>query len=231
MGGASPGRAFFVIAETAAVISRRYRGVTLGPMSARPFTEPEYFSLMTHFASHGRTRDAALLALGCGTGFRIQELLAVTVDHVGQGEAVAHEITLARRDLKGGQGAYRKTVRSRRVPLGEGVRKALAVHLAAIGIDDPARPLFGTSRSGEAGMDRSQAFRMLVAACLACGIDAARISTHSMRKTFARRVYDASGHDLIRTQRALGHSSPVTTARYLETDADALDRLILDIAA
>jgi len=49
--------------------------------------------------------------------------------------------------------------------------------------------------------------------------------------TFARRVYEASGHDLIRTQRALGHSSPVTTARYLETDADALDRLILDIAA
>jgi integrase len=80
-------------------------------------------------------------------------------------------------------------------------------------------------------MDRSQAFRTLAAACMACGIDASRISTHSMRKTFARRVYEASGHDLIRTQRALGHSSPVTTARYLETDSEALDRLILEVAA
>lgn len=200
-------------------------------MSARPFTEPEFLSLMSHFTGHGRTRDAALLALGCGTGFRIQELLAVTVCHVWQRETVAAEITLARRDLKGGQGAYRRTVRSRRVPLGEGVRKALAAHLVVIGVDDPAHPLFGTSRSNGTGMDRSQAFRTLVNACAACGIDAARISTHSMRKTFARRVYEASGHDLIRTQRALGHSSPVTTARYLETDSAALDRLILDIAA
>lgn len=200
-------------------------------MSARPFTEPEYVSMIAYFASHGRTRDAALLALGCGTGFRIQELLAVTVGHVWQRDAVAPEITLARRDLKGGQGAYRRTVRSRRVPLGEGVRKALAAHLAVIGVDDPARPLFATARSGTAGMDRSQAFRTLVTACVDCGIDAARISTHSMRKCFARRVYETSGHDLIRTQRALGHTSPVTTARYLETDSDALDRLILDIAA
>lgn len=200
-------------------------------MSARPFTESEYLSLMSYFPGHGRSRDAALLALGCGTGFRIQELLAVTVGHVWQRETVAAEITLARRDLKGGQGAYRRAVRSRRVPLGEGVRKALAAHLVVIGVDDPAHPLFGTSRSNGTGMDRSQAFRTLVNACAACGIDTARISTHSMRKTFAGRVYKASGHDLIRTQRALGHSSPVTTARYLETDSDALDRLILDIAA
>lgn len=200
-------------------------------MSARPFTEPEFLTLMSYLGSRSRTRDAALLALGCGTGFRIQELLSVTVGHVWHGEAVAMEIALARRDLKGGKGAYRRTVRSRRVPLGEGVRKALAAHLAVIGTDDPARPLFATARSGAEGMDRSQAFRMLVTACVACGIDAARISTHSMRKCFARRVYEASGHDLIRTQRALGHSSPVTTARYLETDSAALDRLILDIAA
>lgn len=200
-------------------------------MSARPFTEPEYASMIAHFTSHGRTRDAALLALGCGTGFRIQELLAVTVGHVWQRETVASEITLARRHLKGGQGAYRKAVRCRRVPLGEGVRKALAAHLAVIGVDDPARPLFATARSGTEGMDRSQAFRTLVTACVVCGIDASRVSTHSMRKCFARRVYEASAHDLIRTQRALGHSSPVTTARYLETDADALDRLILEVAA
>jgi integrase len=80
-------------------------------------------------------------------------------------------------------------------------------------------------------MNRSQAFRVLVDACVACGIDTTRISTHSLRKTFVRRVYAASGNDLIRTQRAVGHSSPITTARYLETDAADLDRLVLTLAA
>jgi len=68
-------------------------------------------------------------------------------------------------------------------------------------------------------------------ACEACGIDATRVSTHSLRKTFARRIYVASGHDLITTQRLMGHTSPLTTSRYLETNSDELDRLVLTLAA
>ncbi len=37
-------------------------------------------------------------------------------------------------------------------------------------------------------------------------------------------MHQASGHDLIKTQRAVGHSLPNTTARYLETDTADLDR-------
>jgi len=199
-------------------------------MSARPFTDPEYLLLSQHFAAL-RTRDRLLLVLGCATGYRIQELLSLTVGQVWDGDDVVKEVTLARRDLKGGRGAYKRAVKGRRVPLSEAVRGAVRDHLTAIGPGEASRFLFATGRSHGAGMNRSQAFRVLVDACAACGIDTTRVSTHSLRKTFVGRMYQASGRDLIKTQRAVGHSSPITTARYLETDSADLDRLVLTLAA
>ena len=72
---------------------------------------------------------------------------------------------------------------------------------------------------------------LLVQACEECGIDTARISTHSLRKTFVRSVYDASGHDVIKTMKVVQHSSPVITARYLENTESELDDLVLGLAA
>ncbi len=51
-------------------------------MSARLFNESEYATLCAHFLSAGQTRDRLILVLGCGTGFRIQELLSITVGQV-----------------------------------------------------------------------------------------------------------------------------------------------------
>lgn len=199
-------------------------------MPARPFTEPEYVTLSDHFRARKMTRNLALLVVGCATGFRIEELLSVTVGQVWSGTEVVREITIARRNLKGGQGAYKRSVRSRRIPLSDPVRTAIAEHLQTIGFE-PSRLLFSTARANAGGMHRSQAFRTLVGACEACGIDSTRVSTHSLRKTFARRIYEASGHDLITTQRLMGHTSPLTTSRYLETNSDELDRLVLTLAA
>ena len=39
--------------------------------------------------------------------------------------------------------------------------------------------------------------------------------THTLRKTFARRVYEQSGNNLALTRCALDHRSIVTTQRYL----------------
>lgn len=200
-------------------------------MSARPFTEQEFATISAHFSARGDSRHRLLLALGCGTGFRIHELASITVGHVWADGEITRELIVARRDLKGGAGAYRRSVRSRRVPLAESVRTAIAEHLARLGTQNPARRLLSSTRANAGGLDRGQAYIALVRACEACGIDALRISTHSLRKTFARRVYEASGRDLIRTQRIIGHTSPITTARYLETDSAELDRLVLGLAA
>ncbi len=198
-------------------------------MSARPFTEAEYLTLVDHLTAAGRTRDALLVVLGCATGYRIQELLSITVGQVWDGQDVAHEITVARRDLKGGKGVHKKAIRGRRVPLSETVRDAIRDHLVIAGTADPQWALFATNRSEGGPMHRSRAFCLLVEACEECGIDTTRISNHSYRKTFVGRIYAASGHDLIRTQRIVQHASPVTTARYIETDAGEMDALVRNL--
>jgi integrase len=200
-------------------------------MSARPFTESEFSLLSAYFSAAKKTRNLLLLKLGCGSGYRISELLALRVRDVWTGSEVARELTIARRNLKGGRGAYHRSVRGRRVPLAEPVRDAIRDHLARIGTDNPDRALFSTTYAKGEPMDRSAVFRVLTEACRRCGIDTTRISTHSLRKTFVGRIYKASNHDLIATQRIVGHTSPATTARYLETDSAQLDLLMLAVAA
>ena len=200
-------------------------------MSARPFTDSEFTSLSAHFSTAGKTRDVLLLKLGCGTGYRISEILALRVRDVWTGNDVSQEVTIARKNLKGGRGARSRSVRGRRVPLAEPVREAIRDHLARVGTDNPDRALFSTTQAQGEPMDRSAVFRVLTEACRRCGIDTTRISTHSLRKTFVGRIYKASSHDLIATQRIVGHTSPSTTAWYIETDSAKLDALMLAVAA
>ena len=201
-------------------------------MSSRPFSDEEYAASISRLAAESRLRDRLLVTLGCATGFRITELLSLTVGQVRDGQDVAREVTVARRHLKGGRGAYCRAVRGRRVPLAEPARAAIRDFLTTLGLNPPPeRHLFTTSRSGDRPLHRAQAHRILVGITEACGFDATRISTHALRKTFVARVWRASGRDLIKTQRIVGHSSPLTTARYLETDQHELDDLVRSLAA
>ena len=49
-----------------------------------------------------------------------------------------------------------------------------------------------------------------------------RLGTHTLRKTFARRVYEYSGKDLMVLKAALGHSDVSVTQHYLDADEDAV---------
>jgi len=174
-----------------------------------------------------------LLVVGTNVGYRITELLSWTVGQVltAQGE-VAHEVTVTRALLKGGSGARRRNVQSRRVVLNGRARGAIRDYLGALGrVPLPQECLF-LSREGEnRAIDRRQAHRLLKGLCRTCGINETRVSTHSLRKTFVRAIYDASKRDLVLTQRILGHSSPVLTSRYLESTQSELDDLVLGLAA
>ncbi len=173
-----------------------------------------------------------LLVVGTNVGYRITELLTWTVGQVLTSEGdIAHEITVTRALLKGGSGVRKRSVRSRRVVLNERARCAIHDYLASLGrVPQPDEYLFKSRQGDNRPLHRAQAHDILKDACRACGIDETRISTHSLRKTFVRAVYNASGHDLIRTQRIVGHSSPVVTAHYLESTQSELDELVLGLA-
>jgi integrase len=172
-----------------------------------------------------------LLVVGTNVGYRITELLSWTAGQIltRDGE-VAHEVTVTRALLKSGSGVRKRRIRSRRVVLNERARGAIRDYLASLGrVPAPDEFLFLSRESGNRPLHRSQAHRILKDLCQASGIDEARVSTHSLRKSFVRSVYDASGRDLVLTQRIVGHSSPVITARYLESTQSELDELVLGL--
>lgn len=205
----------------------------LSCMPARPFTQSEISTLESHLLAHGRYRDRMLIIAGTQVGYRITELLTWTVGQVlGTDGSIVREVTVTRALLKGGSGVHKRSVRSRRVVLNERARGVIRDYIASLGCVPPADQVLFRSRSGaNRPISRTQAHRMLKDLCHDCGIDATRISTHSLRKSFVRAVYDASGHDLVRTQRIVQHRSPLTTARYLESTQSELDELVLGLGA
>ena len=58
-----------------------------------------------------------------------------------------------------------------------------------------------------------------------------KLATHSLRKSFAQRLYDQTG-DIFTVQEMLGHKSVVTTQKYLGVNyasvRDALEKMSLD---
>jgi excisionase family DNA binding protein len=54
-----------------------------------------------------------------------------------------------------------------------------------------------------------------------------KVATHSMRKTFADRVYEALGRDIFRTQKALGHRNINSTVQYLSFKEQDIEAAIL----
>lgn len=200
-------------------------------MPARPFTPAEIPALESHLLQHARYRDRMLIIAGTQVGYRITELLTWTVGQVlGADGNVVREVTVTRSLLKGGSGVHKRSVRSRRVVLNERARGVIRDCIASLGRVPPADEFLFQSRSGaNRPISRTQAHRLLKNLCRECGIDATRVSTHSLRKLFVRAVYDASGHDLVRTQRIVQHAFPLTTARYLESTQSELDELVLGL--
>jgi integrase len=90
----------------------------------------------------------------------------------------------------------------------------------------PSAALFPSRRGTNQPISRVQAHRILKKAFDANELSGP-LATHTMRKTFADRVYDALGHDLMGLQMAMGHASIQDTARYIQPRQDVVHAAIL----
>ena len=166
-------------------------------------------------------RNQALIILGLNTGFRITELLSLTVGQVWDSGKVKPQVMVSRAQLKGGRGCHRKTIVSRSVPINAAAAAVLEQYLFerfGSGPADPALPLFPSRVRGGALM-RWQANQIVHAVFAKAGLGTPEsYGTHSLRKTFARKVYSATGYDINLTRAVMGHSDISTTQRYLHVD-------------
>lgn len=162
-------------------------------------------------------RDRALWKTGVRSGFRISELLSLKVGQVRQNGRVVEEVYVERRSMKGKK-------EGRRVPLHEEARQTLAEWVTPAMLDDQF--LFLSREGRNRPISRAQAWRLIKAAAKKCGLTG-KIATHSMRKLFAKRVYENTGQDLLATKEALGHRSVDSTTAYLSFDKSKVRDAIL----
>ena len=158
-------------------------------------------------------RDGArllcLLEVLYAAGLRVSELVGLPL------AAVARDPSFLVVRGKGGN--------ERMVPLTDAARDAIAGWLPLRG-SDPAPWLF-PSRGRSGHLTRRRLGQLLNELAPEAGIDAARVSPHVLRHSFATHLL-ANGADLRALQQMLGHADIATTQIYTHVLAARLRRLV-----
>lgn len=139
-------------------------------------------------------RNRLLFVLGCNSGLRVSDILALDVKDVRNKTHI---------ELN-----EKKTGKCKRFPNNNKLKKLINDFIKDK-VDD--EPLFLSQK--QMRLDRSQVYRMLNKACKASGIDA-NIGTHSMRKSFGYHHYNQF-KDVAMLQKIFTYSSPSTTLIYI----------------
>ena len=177
----------------------------------RPLDNTEIRLVSTCFDSIYEHRNRGLFMFGVSIGGRISELLSLTIGDVYQNGKAVTDLLFDRSTVKGGE-------ISRAVPVNVDGRAAIenliAWHREHYKTIAPSRPLFPSrNKNRSVAMNRQTAHEMLKKAFLDAGFNG-KLATHSLRKSFAQRVYEESG-DIYLVQELLGHRNVSTTQKYI----------------
>ncbi len=188
----------------------------------RPLQEFEVRRVAETFQGPMALRDRCLFLLGVKSGFRISEILSLRLGAIYQFGRVVERVTVERRFMK-------RQLEGRTVLLHPEARRAVAAWVREMrrwGKITAESPVFFSHRNPMRAISRISAYRLLKEVFRKCKMPG-KLGTHCMRKTFAARVYENLGHDLFKTQRALGHQSVDSTVHYLSFRQEEIDAAIL----
>ena len=184
----------------------------------RPLDNDEIRRVSACFTGTFAVRNRALFMVGVSSGGRISELLSLQIGDVYQNKKPVSDLLYSKSIVKGGEV-------SRSVPVNADGRKAIdelvnwhREHYRSVA---SKRPLFPSRHNaGTVPMHRQTAHAILKTAFMEAGLNG-HIATHSLRKSFAQRLYDKTG-DIYLVQELLGHRNISTTQKYLGVNyADA----------
>ena len=165
-------------------------------------------------------RNRALIVLGVKTGLRISELLALKVGQVWDGRSAVSRFYVTRQNTKGKRAGTS-------IVLHPDAAQAVSQWIRTGGLTTNLRGyLFPSQKHPGERLGRKAAWAVLHRAFRQAGVPG-MAGTYCLRKTFAKNVHEALGGDLFRTAKAMRHTSPMTTLRYLSFKQDEIDRAIL----
>ena len=177
----------------------------------RPLDNNEIRKVAECFDGTFGERNRGLFMLGVSTGGRISELLSLRIGDVWQNKRAVSNLLFDKSIVKGDE-------ISKAVPVNRDGRLAIDVliawHREQYRTAHKSRPLFPSRNGrGRQRMSRRTAHDVLKMAFEAAGLNG-HLATHSLRKSFAQRLYERTG-DIFAVQEMLGHASVATTQKYL----------------
>jgi integrase len=184
-------------------------------------------------------RNYLYYLLGKKTGYRVSETLSLRVKHLWVDGRVALAVHVEKDHMKG--------KRDRRpVPLQSQVRDEIHTYLTALARQcgstlatlDPETPVFLSRKQRvhkeqpqvRRSMSRQQAYVVLQALYAEAAVsrhDGKALANHTLRKTFAMRIYEGTQHNIFLTSKALGHASIDMTQKYLGISDEEVAAAIL----
>lgn len=206
-------RAFFAFLESDGLLSENPMRLVAKPKAPKPIIEPL------------RSEEVEALLGACGDGFLglRNRLIVLTLVDSGLRASELAALTLEDMDLESRSFTVRhgKGDKSRRVPYGNAVSRALSAYLARRGkLDTPSLIVTCYGR----GVDRYRLRSIIVRLGKSAGVEHNRLGPHLLRHTCAVS-YLRNGGDVFSLQKILGHSDLTMTRRYAElADTDIQDK-------
>lgn len=192
----------------------------------RPLTNEEIRKVRDSFSGTYATRNSSLFMLGVSVGGRISELLSLKVSDVWQNNKPITDILFDKSIVKGKETA-------RAVPVNVDGQRAIgdliAWHQFYYESHNSERVLFPSQKTAKP-LKRQAAHKILKAAFEQAGLNG-KLATHTLRKTFAQRLYDQCS-DIYVVREMLGHKNVATTQAYLGVNyvsvREAVEAMSLD---
>lgn len=196
-----------------------------------PLSNDQINIVLESFIGKNAIRNKALFLIGISTGFRISELLSLTISDIYD-----FNIKKAKSSIEVKKANTKGKVASRVAVVPESTKKAIDEYIQSLPEELVKRNnyAFFSTHEGKNGVSKRltrqqiwNVFNGKGGVFAQAGISG-KMGTHFMRKTLARRIFEKSGRDLLATKEVLGHRRVDSTVSYLQSTDDTLRKLMYD---
>lgn len=153
-------------------------------------------------------RNYVLMMCGVNLGIRTTTLLELTPRNVNGGRVNIRE---------------HKTGKIFQMTLRDNLQKLIESYIDTYGFVRDEYMFKSSPSSDNKPLTRQSAYNFVTQLAREVGVKY-NVGAYSLRKSFARWLYDDTG-DIYKVMRVLGHSSPVITARYICLEEEAVELL------
>jgi site-specific recombinase XerD len=188
--------------------STEVKSVRKTQLSPKSLVEKDLRAFLNVVYGSKNTRDIAIAELLANTGIRVGEMAALTLADIDKASIT----------VRWGKGRD-----SRVLPLNAAARQALASYLKTRP-DGPADQLF-TGQRGE-GLKQWGIWKIINKYGTQSGV---KLSPHTLRHTFGRKLIKKQGVDIVTVQSMLGHKNINTTAIYTLPSQHDLEKAVEEL--